>query len=101
MPLGTDGTLISCLSIICMHMSCLFVCLMVFNATFNNIFQLYRGDQFYWSPKQKHDVWCRKSTRSYIVVWDMHKNVYTLFTIDYGMILHYSSVSVSSSSEIF
>ena len=52
----------------------------------------------HWTPKQKHDVWCRKSIRSYIVVWDMHKNVYTLFTIDYGMILHYSSVSVSSSS---
>jgi uncharacterized protein YeeX (DUF496 family) len=26
---------------------CLFVCLMVFSATFNNI-QLYRGGQFYW-----------------------------------------------------
>ena len=24
---------------------------MVFNATFNNIFQLYRGDQFHWWKK--------------------------------------------------
>ena len=29
----------------------LFVCLMVINATFSNIFQLYRGSQFYWWRK--------------------------------------------------
>jgi len=29
---------------------CMFACLMVINATFNNI-QLYRGGQFYWWRK--------------------------------------------------